>query len=215
MTGMLLQALFPETCLHCGEKMADAGLFCSPCAAQGIREFSANGVQVQQVRYGQAHAFVYEGVARSLLKAAKFSERRRAVKRWIDLAAPQLRTLVGADSLVLALPSRRKFLQRLVKAIVPKKQLVLDAFSFKKEKIFLRRANKALGEAARYRRIHETLQWRGKQLPAAKQYVICDDVFTTGATLTHAGYLTEKNLQLKPDQITLWALLARPREFIS
>lgn len=212
---MLLQALFPETCLHCGERLADSGLLCNPCAAQGISKFSANETKTQQARYPQSHAFVYTGIARSLLKAAKFSERRRAVKSWIDLAAPQLVPLIGADSLVLALPSRRKFLRRLLKAIVPKQQLVLDAFSFKKERIFLRSANKALGEAARYRRIHDTLQWNGRPLLSAKRYVICDDVFTTGATLTHAGYLVEKNLQLKPDQITLWALLARPREFTS
>ena len=212
---MLLQALFPESCLHCGERMADAGLLCTGCAAQGIHKFTEDKSKTQQARYGQAHAFVYTGIARSLLKAAKFSERRRAVKSWINLATPQLTTLIGADSLVLALPSRRKFLQPLLTAIVPKQQLVLDAFSFKKEKIFLRSANKALGEAARYRRIHDTLLWNGRRLPTAKRYVICDDVFTTGATLTHAGYLTEKNLQLKPDQITLWALLARPREFTS
>ncbi|GEM_PF-2681979 len=209
----LLSAFFPEVCLHCGEKVADTGLFCALCAARGIKRFTTADTKTQQTRYPHAHAFVYEGVAKTLLKAAKFSERRRALQRWIDLAAPQLLRLIEHDTLVLALPSRRKFLRRLLKAIVPKEKLVLNGFQFSRERFLFQRANKALGEAARYRRIHDTLQWHGVKLPAAGRYVICDDIFTTGATLTHAGYLVEKNLDLQPEQITLWALLARPREF--
>ena len=215
LTGKLLQALFPETCLHCGENLADQGLFCATCARHGIQKFAAAGSQAQQARYAQAHAFVYEGIAKTMLKAAKFSDRRRALKSWIDLAKPQLGPLVAPGTLFLALPSRRKFLSRLLRAIIPKNQLVFNAYRFEREGFFSRRANKALGEAARYRRIHDTLQWRDLKLPAAERYVICDDIFTTGATLTHAGYLAEKNLGLQPEQITLWALLARPREFIS
>ena len=213
LTGALLSAFFPEVCLHCGENIADAGLFCAACSAQGIKKFTAPQMPAQHARYPQAHAFVYEGVAKSLLKAAKFSDRRRALQRWIDLAAPQLLPLIQADTFVLALPSRRKFLKRLLKAIVPKRQLLLHAYEFKREKFLLQRANKSLGEAARYRRIHDTLQWKGVKLPASGRYVICDDVFTTGATLNHAGYLAEKNLRVQPEQIALWALLARPREF--
>ena len=210
---MLLQALFPEACLHCGEKIADAGLFCTPCAANGTRKFAAGETHEKQARYPQAHAFVYEGIAKSLLKAAKFADRRRALASWIDLAAPQLAPLMEGDALVLVLPSRRKFLSRLLKAIVPKEKLVLNAFQFKRETFLFQRANKTLGEAARYRRIHDTLLWGGRKIPTAARYVICDDVFTTGATLNHAGYLAEKKLGLRPEQITLWALLARPREF--
>ncbi len=211
----MLQALFPEVCLHCGEKIADAGLFCGACAEQGVKKYIASATRAQQARYPHAHAFVYEGIAKSLLKVAKFSDRRRALKSWIDLATPQLSPLVGQGALVLALPSRRKFLARLLKAIVPKQQLILNAFAFKRETFLFQRANKTLGEAARYRRIHDTLQWKSVNFPPARRYLICDDIFTTGATLNHAGYLAEKNLAIRPEQITLWALLARPREFIS
>lgn len=213
LTGALLQTFFPEVCLHCGENMADAGLFCAPCAARGIQKYAAAETKTQQARYPHAHAFVYAGIAKSLLKAAKFADRRRALHSWIDLAAPQIAPLLEGDSLVLALPSRRKFLSRLLKAIVPKEKLVLDAFQFKRETFFFRRANKTLGEAARYRRIHDSLQWNGIKISTAKRYIVCDDIFTTGATLNHAGYLAEKNLVIQPEQITLWALLARPREF--
>lgn len=215
LTGTLLSAFFPEVCLHCGEKIADAGLLCAACSAQGIQKFTVAETTTQHARYHQAHAFVYDGIAKSLLKAAKFSDRRRALHSWIDLAAPLLIPLTEGGTMVLALPSRRKFLSRLLKAIVPKQKLVLNAFSFKRETLLFRRANKALGEAARYRRIHDTLQWKALGLPAAERYVICDDIFTTGATLSHAGYLAEKNLGIQPKQITLWALLARPREFTS
>ena len=215
LTGKLLQVFFPETCLHCGENIADKGLFCATCARQGIKRFSSTVTQVQHARYPQAHAFVYEGIAKTLLKAAKFSARRRALKSWITLATPQLTPLLEQDTLVLALPSRRKFLTHLLKAIVPKSKLVLNAFAFRRESLFSQRANKALGEAARYRRIHDTLYWNGIKLPVAQRYLICDDIFTTGATLNHAAYLAEKNLAIQPGQITLWALLARPREFTS
>lgn len=213
LTSALLSVFFPEVCLHCGEKIADTGLLCAACATQGIKKFTAPQMPAQHARYPQAHAFVYEGIAKSLLKAAKFSDRRRALHGWIDLAAPRLVSLIEGDTLVLALPSRRKFLSRLLKAIVPKGKLVPDAFQFKREGFLFQRANKTLGEAARYRRIHDTLLWGGRKIPAAARYVICDDVFTTGATLNHAGYLVEKNLRVQPEQITLWALLARPREF--
>jgi hypothetical protein len=51
----------------------------------------------------------------------------------------------------------------------------------------------ALGEAARYRRIHDTLQWNGRPLLSAKRYVICDDVFTTGATINEIAKLLIMN----------------------
>lgn len=203
-----LQVFFPETCIHCHDNNADQGLFCGPCAAL---PFGINSSDVPLTAcYSLKSPFVYASTARSLLKAAKFAERRRALALWIQLAQTELRKLVNADTQVLLVPSRRPFLKRLTSAIVPRAQIITDAYAFHRAG---GSANKALGEAARFRRIHDTLTWRANAKITASSIIICDDVCTTGATLTHAAYLAEKNLGLKQEQVTIWSLLHRPREF--
>jgi predicted amidophosphoribosyltransferase len=208
--GGALSALFPELCLECGSKVAGHALFCNTCAQQGILKpvgsiASEDGVHRQ-------YAFLYEGLGKTLFAAAKFSDRRRAVNFLIREARTNLTDLCSGSAVVLALPSRKKFLRRLLRAIVPKQKLILEAFQVKR-KLLRNDANKLLGEAERYKRIHESLVWKLKNLPTVERYIIADDVSTTGATLNHAAYLLQKHGGIRKEQITLWALMQRPRLF--
>ena len=71
--------------------------------------------------------------------------------------------------------------------------------------------NKNLGEAARFRRIRESLVRGARPIPKAERYVLCDDVLTTGATLGQAAWLLEQS-GIAREKILLWALLYRRRE---
>ncbi len=208
--GDALSALFPELCLECGTKIAHHDLFCKTCSQDGI--LKRVGFLPSEDEIQRQYAFLYEGPGKTLFSAAKFSDRRRAVNFFIRESRGDLTGISGGSTIVLALPSRRNFLRRLLKALVPRQKLILDAFLVKR-KLLQNDANKLLGEAERYKRIHESLIWSGKNLPAAERYVIADDVSTTGATLNHAAYLLQKHAGIRPGQITLWALMHRPRVF--
>lgn len=206
----ILQAIFPEFCLHCGERVRQNAMLCTRCASGEILKrpvgvAKANGIE-------QKFSFLYEGAAKTLFSAAKFSERQRPLKYFIEAARPDLVEMLTEKTIFLAVPSRRKFLARLLGAILPPGTLVLDAFRFEKEGKNSA-ANKLLGEAGRYRRIHESLTWNNANLRPAEKYIVCDDVSTTGATLSHAAHLVQQHLDIDKSNITLWALMYRERQF--
>lgn len=209
--GSVLQAVFPELCLECGERLAHAGFFCSHCGENGslkrVGEIEPeNGME-------RSFAFRYEHTGKTLFGAAKFSQRRRAMNFLIGEGRSHLGPLSEGSTLVLGLPSRRKFLQKLLRSVVSKEKLILNAFAVRR-KLFGKDANKLLGEGERYKRIHENLVWAEKNLPAADRYILCDDVSTTGATLHHAAHLLQKYAGVPKEKITLWALMYRPRHFL-
>ena len=207
---VLLQALFPENCLLCDERLTGGRLICRQCE---VSDPLKPAPEFAPERYGRQFGFLYEGSGKALLKAAKFGNRRRARNFWIAAARPLLTQLAGEKTKLLALPSSKPFLRQLLQAVVPPERLVLNAFRTKRSAFFGNDANKFLGEAARYRRIHDSLQWNNQVIGEADRYIICDDVSTTGATLIHAARLTESHLRIAPERITIWALLYRPREF--
>lgn len=206
----LLRATFPELCLHCSERIAQDDLLCANCAAAGILRRPAPIADEDQIE--RKFSFLYEGPAKTLFSAAKFAERRRALEFFIREAGNDLRHLDGEGVLFLAVPSRRKFLRRLLVGSLPQAQIIFDAFRIKPERLATD-ANKFLGEAGRYRRIHESMSWNTPVMPPGKKYVICDDVSTTGATLSHAAHLLLENLKVERSQVTLWALMYRERHF--
>lgn len=210
MIQSILQAVFPELCLQCGEKIPRNDFFCASCAATGILKRPVPAIDEDGIL--RKFSFLYEGPAITLFSAAKFSDRRRALRYFIDEAKGDLRGLSNEKTLFLALPSRKKFLRRLLHGCLPGINIIFDAFRLKTNR---RKAdaNKLLGEAKRYQRIHESLLWNSPVLPAAEKYIICDDVSTTGATLAHAAHLVQQKLKVDKSRITLWALMYRERHF--
>ncbi|MBV6493950.1 MAG: hypothetical protein LDLANPLL_01974 [Turneriella sp.] len=204
-----VRLFFPEVCLECRKKIADKNLFCEACLRE--KPLSWHPTFVKENEFSRRFLLSYEGVGKTLFKAAKFSERSRARKFLIAHAKEEFNSLLTPSTCVLALPSRRSFLRKLLKKCIPRKQLVLDAF-FMREKLFKPSANKALSAAQRHARIHGSLFLNTKHIPMAEKYLLCDDVFTSGATLERAGYLVKENLGVKSSQITLWALMYRPHE---
>lgn len=209
--GSALQAVFPELCIECGKKIPRSAFFCDACGETG--GLTRAGDVAAENGIERRFAFLYEKTGKTLFAAAKFSERRRAMHYLIREGRSHLAPLFGGSTLVLGLPSRRKFLRKLLGSIVPKEKLMLNAFAVRR-KLFGKDANKLLGEGERYKRIHENLIWAEKPLPAADRYILCDDVSTTGATLNHAAYLLQKHAGVAKERILLWALMYRPRHFL-
>lgn len=204
----LLEQLFPEACIHCERRIAENGLLCGLCR-QGLRpvegEFFMPGGQARH------HALYYEAAAKSLFAAAKFSNRRRAqqqLQRWTELS---LQKLNNPESTFVEMPSSRAFLHNLLKRSLPQEKIVRGLFLFAQSQKGSQ--NKLLKEAERFQRIAETLKLSEQPIPAAKTYVLCDDVYTTGATLGHAAWLLQQKFGLKPEQIKLWTLMYRQRMF--
>jgi len=174
-------------CLACGARIAESHLLCSEC------------------RFGDPT--IYEGSVKSLFAAAKFGQRPRAIRFFIETAEISLANHIARKTVFLAVPSRSQFLSTVLSRIVPRDLLCLDAFYFNRSKS----ANKELSETARYKRICENLQWADAKICKANQYLVCDDVATTGATLSHATNLARLNLS--GAEVESWALVTRPRYF--
>jgi len=208
--GYVARSLFPELCLGCGERLMRDDFFCANCTT--TKPVRATAPDSGAHGFRQRFVFDYEGNARKLLAAAKFSERRRAVRVLVRAATEDFAPLTGKGSVFIALPSRRRFLHALLKKSLPQESIRTDIFRMKK-RLFKRTANKELGEGERFRRIRDDLLWAERTLPAVERYIICDDVFTTGATLTHAAHLLQTRLIIPKEKIVLWALMVRPRKF--
>ncbi|MFZ5629411.1 MAG: ComF family protein [Spirochaetota bacterium] len=155
------------------------------------------------------YVYPYEGVQKSLFKAAKFSGRRRAQAMIFGMARAALQAVAGPGTIFLPMPSSRTFLSGLLRSAVNAAQVQPGVFVLKKGK--RGDSNKHLGEAARFRRIRESLVRSPTQLGPAERYILCDDVLTTGATLGQAAWLLESG-GVPRDKIILWALLYRRRE---
>ncbi len=206
LAGHLLQQLFPERCVHCGERLADRHLLCAACEAT-LRKAPDDP---EIIRGGaRAYALVYEGAAKSLFAAGKFSHRRRAQRLLADFAAESMQPLLQANALFIEMPSSRPFVHRLLKRVVPQGQLARGIFTM--DRLGKLRANKLLKEADRFRRIAATLRLSGKPIPEAGLYVLCDDVLTTGATLGHAAWLLAQT-GIAQKNISTWTLMFRERQ---
>lgn len=203
----LLQAIFPEPCVHCRSRLPKENLLCPYClAAVPIGE--QNSV-VPDAHYLTRYLYPYEGPQKSLFKAAKFSGRRRAQAKIYAMARNALQALAEPGTVFLPMPSSRGFLTGLMQAAIRRELIVPGIFILHKGNVG--DSNKHLGEAARFRRIRESLVRSAKPIPEAERYVLCDDVLTTGATLGQAAWLLEQS-GIPREKIMLWALLFRKRE---
>jgi predicted amidophosphoribosyltransferase len=200
--------LLPERCLYCQQRYADRALFCSKCVDENPMRSAAS---THALPYQEIYGCSYDGVARSLMRAAKFGAQRRALKLCMDIARPQLRALMQSGTLFLSLPSRRPFLRRLLQKVLPAKVLEVDAFTFEDNEKANATANKSLGLRGRYRRIYTSLKWKNPRLADVKRCVVCDDVSTSGATLLRAARIAQEQLALQDEDMTVWALMHRPR----
>jgi predicted amidophosphoribosyltransferase len=203
-----LEQILPESCLHCRERVAVRGLLCETCGKTLRRHDAADA---KHSSFSRHHALYYEGAAKALFSAAKFSNRRRALQALAPWAATSLQKLNAPESCFIEMPSSRPFLHRLVKQLLPNAKVARKAFTFEKSRT--PGQNKLLKEAERFRRIAETLKLNAGELRPAKTYILCDDVFTTGATLGHAAWLLQTALSLQPEQIQLWTIMYRERLF--
>jgi len=207
MREYLLQAIFPEPCLHCRTCLPDRGVICARCTEE-LPHCGQNST-VAGAYYQTRYLYAYEGVQKSLFKAAKFARRRKARNMVFRLAHGALASLAEPGTVFLPMPSSRDFLATLVRSAVPRDRIHVGMFRLRKDKFGEK--NKQLGEAARFRRIRESLVRGAKPLPVAERYVLCDDVLTTGATLGQAAWLLEQS-GIAREKILLWALLYRRRE---
>lgn len=202
----LFQIAFPEPCLHCGANFPPQGILCKSCHAALLE--SVADMALPTAYYTTHYLFLYQGVVKSLFKAAKFSHRRRAIATLCSLAYPSLAALCTPGSVLVPMPSSRNFLSQLLEKSVPHERIYKGVFHIRQE--FVGTQNKHLSEAARFRRIRQILYRSKKELPSATRYILCDDVLTTGATLGQAAALLEQN-GIARDKILLWALCYRER----
>lgn len=207
MREYLLQAIFPEPCLHCRARLPDRGILCARCTAELPQ--SKQNSRVAGAYYETCYLYAYEGVQESLFKAAKFARRRRALNMVFRLARAALALLAEPGTVFLPMPSSSTFLAELMRSAVNREQIHAGMFFLRSGKFG--DSNKQLSEAARFRRIRESLVRSAKPLPGAERYVLCDDVLTTGATLGQAAWLLESG-GVPREKIILWALLYRRRE---
>lgn len=203
----LLQALFPETCLHCSENLVERGLICAACTRSNPEHDHTGQAEGH---YPTHFVFEYSGVAKTLFGAAKFSGRRRAAHGLLQEARKDLQTFADGRTVFLPMPSKRKLLRQIMKSSLQPKYVIAKAYRLKPKGA--EESNKLLGEAGRFRRIRESLAWSGKVLPDADRYVLCDDVLTTGATLGQAAWLLQQEARVPREKILLWALMHRRRE---
>jgi predicted amidophosphoribosyltransferase len=204
----ILQQLFPELCLHCAEMFADSDLLCRECE-KTLRKGPSNPETVQGMR--RKYAIVYETAAKSLFAAAKFSDRRRAQNLLIEMAQESLKSLITESTIFIQMPSSRPFLRKVLRRIVPRRQLVEKIFTIDRDGEYL--ANKLLKEADRFQHVAATLRISASKLPYAENFVICDDVYTTGATSGHAAWLL-RQAGIAAENITVWTLMFRERQAV-
>lgn len=203
----MLQAIFPEPCLHCGGRLPEHGVLCAACEAN--MPPAGQNCAVAGAYYQTNYVFLYEGVQKSLFKAAKFAGRRRAQTRICSAAGRALAKLAIPGVMFLPMPSSRSFLNAVLRSALARGQLQPGLFRLRRQGTG--DSNKRLGEAARFRRIRESLVRSAEPLPRAELYVLCDDVLTTGATLGQAAWLLEE-AGIARDKILLWALFYRARQ---
>lgn len=208
LTGNILQQLFPERCLHCEERLSDAHLLCAVCA-NTLRKGPVDTDIVAGMR--RRYALIYDAAAKSLFAAAKFSDRRRARQLLVEIAAENLKGLVNDSALFIEIPSSRPFLHGLLRRVVPRRQILNGIFAIDRTGSY--KSNKLLKESDRFQRIAATLTLSGKNIPEAGHYVICDDVYTTGATMGHAAWLL-RQAGVEADNLTMWSLMFRERQVV-
>lgn len=206
---------FPQKCAACNYRPVNGSdLFCQNCH-ESLRPWSyRNRCSVcgagttgecpecaeREWFFNRAQfAMQYRGRTASLLKAAKFQNRRKAVSlinENIDLNAP-------SDALLLPLPSSSELVGRAAEYIAQKNNLQLkQVFRFEKKG-----RTKKLNRAERFRQLEESLQLK-KDLPAASSFIIFDDVWTSGATVNRAARLLSEQ-GIERERISVYCIFRR------
>lgn len=202
----LMRLAFPEMCAHCRQHPAGPHLLCTACMKEIL--ITPAPQNLSESYYQTGYLLPYAGSHRTLFKAAKFAGRRRALQYFEQVAQRAFSALRSPGTCFLPMPSSRAFLRQILRANLPRDEIHAECFQFRK--IRGSGSNKLLGDAARFRRIRESLVRTRRSLPVAQQYVLCDDVLTTGATLGHAAWLLE-NEGISREHIRLFALFYQPR----
>ena len=211
--NMIFNGLFPETCSHCREnRILLYRPLCEKCLQKiqpikmdercdkcGDLKNNHRGLCQKRKFFFQQGLFIwaYKGESKRVLKMAKFQERKSAIS-YLKKQMPALiwnRFQEGENTAVLMMCSSRKFLKQMSKFI--SKQTCLPVYEvFRKNKSKLQ--SKLLHVKDRYIQIEENLvlDLPGFQKMTEReysQYLIVDDVWTSGATLNFAAKLLKDN----------------------
>ena len=192
-----LRDLFRNTlkapvCGICGGPLISETDICMYCRRQDF-EFRTN------------HSlFLYDGMARTLLKKYKFEANRQLALVWASLIAGYLRPL-GSDKTVIPVPGRRGSVRKRgwdqMKIIA---DILQNRYHISCLKVLYRtgsQSQKELSYEERLKNLRECIQLRSGTIP--KKIILIDDVFTTGSTLNECARVCKNHGAVDVSCITI------------
>ncbi len=219
--SVTLQYIFPEICPACGNTFPFGSLLCQnchtnlyateillPCQTCGnlMNDEECQYCKTREVFYSQkCNGGEYSGVRKALFRLAKFNKSRKAV----SLLKPFLLSAIeecgtSRNQILLPVPSRHNLVLTMIrewKLIQPDIQIV-NAVKKKARK-------KEQKQKERRDRFAELLGsfTIEKSLSPDKQYIIVDDVATTGATLNEIARTLHEQAGIPRENIRAMSLL--------
>ena len=190
----ILNLILTQRCAHCKKNyVTNSSLLCQICdhlvtplqknqrcskCLEQLVEGNCVVCENRKLYFASLSAlFLYKGPARTLFKEAKFRNRKSAFKKIFshNCALPP-------NTLVIALPSSRNFVKKLVSHLNPQSSINL----FKKKNITM----KNLNQAQRFLKAADSIELIDDAISLDyDSYLLVDDAWTTGATLNQAAYL--------------------------
>ncbi len=229
--NIFLDQFFPERCSHCRERYVGfRNTLCDVCLSN-IRKISIKNrckkcgeklddgcISCSKKKLLFKSSFFlwsYKKEARNLLKLAKFKERKNAF-RYLSNCIKNLNEMdlshlkLNSDTVILPVTSSRPFIYKMSGILA--KILSLPLLKpYKKSSSRIQ--SKLLHEKDRYLQIENTLQLKSNFVPLLKKYsnfIIVDDIWTTGATLNYAAkLLVDQNIE--PENIQVMAFFRRDK----
>ena len=186
-------------CPRCGEHQEKIGKACLSCTEREL--FFSN--------FG--YALIYSGLGKRLLERGKFHARRRVIK-FLAQYARQSFLKASKNRVVVLLPSSHSFLYDLICSVEDSQEpttiIMHDVFSQDRTEV----ATKKLSHHLRFRKLQNELKILNPP-QASASVLLCDDIYTTGATLNQAARLLHEVVGTERAKISAWTLFRTNKRY--